>query len=276
MVTADVGTETYVGDTVRVGLYASERPSTGVGAVGAGIVFSIGAPSGSVEVWGSDAGDGVGTSFGVAQLALQRSVQLTLQRPVQLTLQRPVQLTLQRPVLLTLQRPVQLTLQRPVQLALQWYESLLRSMSWSNQGEKTDDEADDRRVIRPQQMQIFIKGMTGRTITLTVALDASIKAIKEMIWRTERTPISQQRLRYGGKQLEDGKGLGDYHILGESTLHLIARLCGGGPEPDGCADSSGKSLGDDKDAVKQNAVNNLRITRQRRLWSDVRQRLGKE
>mgnify|MGYP002054834220 FL=1 len=149
-------------------------------------------------------------------------------------------------------------------------------MSWSNQGEKTDDEADDRRVIRPQQMQIFIKGMTGRTITLTVALDASIKAIKEMIWRTERTPISHQRLRYGGKQLEDGKGLGDYHILGESTLHLIARLCGGGPVPDGCADSSGKSLGDDKDAVKQDAVNNLRITRQRRLGSDVRQRLGKE
>jgi hypothetical protein len=118
--------------------------------------------------------------------------------------------------------------------------------------------------------------MTGRTITLTVALDASIKAIKEMIWRTERTPISQQRLRYGGKQLEDGKGLGDYHILGESTLHLIARLCGGGPEPDGCADSSGKSLGDDKDAVQQDAVNNLRITRQRRQGSDVRHRLGKE
>ena len=149
-------------------------------------------------------------------------------------------------------------------------------MSWSNQGEKTDDEADDRRVIRPQQMQIFIKGMTGRTITLTVALDVSIKAIKEMIWRTERIYISQQRLRYGGKQLEDGKGLGDYHILGESTLHLIARLCGGGPEPDGCADSSEKSFGDDKDAVKQGAVNNLRITRQRRLGSDVRHRLGKE
>ena len=97
-----------------------------------------------------------------------------------------------------------------------------------------------------------------------------------MIWRTERTPISHQRLRYGGKQLEDGKGLGDYSILGESTLHLIAPLCGGGPVPDGCADSSGKSLDDDKDAVKQGAVNNLRITRQRRLGSDVRHRLGKE
>ena len=141
-------------------------------------------------------------------------------------------------------------------------------MSWSNQGEKTDDEADDRRVIRPQQMQIFIKGMTGRTITLTVASDASIKAIKEMIWRTERTPISQQRLRYGGKQLEDGKDLDDYRITKESTLHLIARLRGGGPEPE----SSEKSLSDDKDAVKQDAVNNLRITRQRRLGSDVRHR----
>ena len=74
VVIANDGTETYVGDTVRVGLYASERPSTGVGAVGAGIVFSIGTPSGSVEAWGSVAGDGVGTIFGVARLALQRSV----------------------------------------------------------------------------------------------------------------------------------------------------------------------------------------------------------
>jgi hypothetical protein len=115
-------------------------------------------------------------------------------------------------------------------------------------------------------MQVFIKGMTGRTITLTVALNASIEAIKEMIWRTERIPISQERLCYGGKQLEDGKGLDDYHILEKSPLHLIARLRGGGPEPEyGCADSSGKSLGDGKDAVKQDAVNNLRITRQRRL-----------
>ena len=102
-------------------------------------------------------------------------------------------------------------------------------MSWSNQGEKIDDEADDHRVIRPQQMQIFVKVMSGRTITLTVALDVSIEAIKEMIRRKERIPISQQRLRYGGKQLEDGKGLDDYRILKESTLHLIARLRGGGP-----------------------------------------------
>ena len=135
LVTSTVPGRDVVTEYVRMAMATNDR-----GAFGAGTVFSIGAPSGSVEVWDSDAGDGVGTSFGVAQLALQRSVQLTLQPLVQLTLQRSVQLTLQR----------------SAQLALQWYESLLRSMSWSNQGEKTDDEADDRRVIRPQQMQIFI------------------------------------------------------------------------------------------------------------------------
>ena len=144
---------------------------------------------------------------------------------------------------------------------------------------KIDDEADDRRVIRPQQMQIFIKGMTGRTITLTVALDASIEAIKKMIWRREQVPISQQRLRYGGKQLEDGKGLDDYHIREESTLHLMTRLRGGGPEPNyDRADSSGKSLGDDKTSVEQGAVKKLRSERQRRLaaGADIRHLLVKE
>ena len=60
---------------------------------------------------------------------------------------------------------------------------------------------------------------------------------------------------------------------------MMPRLRGGGPEPDyGCADSSEKSLGDGKDAVKQGAVNKLRIERQRRLVgkTDVRHHLGKE
>ena len=155
-------------------------------------------------------------------------------------------------------------------------------MSWSNQGGKIDDEANDHRVIRPQQpqqMQIFVKVMSGRTITLTVALDVSIGAIKEMIRRKERIPISQQRLRYGGKQLEDGKDLDDYRITKESTLHLIARLRGGGP----VLESSGKSLSDDKDAVKQDAmlklrtdaVIGLRNERQRRV-TDLRQRWAEE
>ena len=60
----------------------------------------------------------------------------------------------------------------------QWYKLSLRSMLWSSRGEETDDASDNR---SQQGMQIFIKGMTGRTITLTVASDASIEAIKKMI-----------------------------------------------------------------------------------------------
>ena len=149
-------------------------------------------------------------------------------------------------------------------------------MLWSSRGEETDDVSGDR---SQQGMQIFIKGMTGRTITLTVASDVSIEAIKERIWRREKVPISQQRLRYGGKQLEDGKGLDDYHIREESTLHLMTRLRGGGPEPNyGRANSSGKSLGDDKKSVEQGAVKELRSERQRRLvaGADIRHVLGKE
>ena len=88
-------------------------------------------------------------------------------------------------------------------------------MSWSNQGEETKDCG----VIRSQHgMQIFVKGMTGRTITLTVAWDVSVEAIKDMIWDSEQVLPSQQRLLYGGKQLEGGKDLGDYSVLGESTV----------------------------------------------------------
>ena len=123
----------------------------------------------------------------------------------------------------------------------QWCHLSLRSMSWSNQGEETKDCG----VIRSQHgMQIFVKGMTGRTITLTVAWDVSVETIKKTILRIEGVPISHQRLLYGGKQLEDDKGLDNYYIFEGSTLHLMPRLLGGGPEPGyGCADPSEKSLG---------------------------------
>eukprot|EP00667_Euglena_gracilis_P028253 EG_transcript_35776 len=79
-------------------------------------------------------------------------------------------------------------------------------------------------------MQIFVRTVAGGTITLEVDPADTVGAVKAQMQGkagVPRTAVEEQRLIYGGKQLDDALALADYAVPKEATLHLLLRLRGG-------------------------------------------------
>ena len=76
-------------------------------------------------------------------------------------------------------------------------------------------------------MQVFVKTITGRNMTLEVDSNTSIQEVKGKIQQKEGIPVNSQRLIFAGKHLHDDKVLSDYNIQKDCTIHLVLRLEGG-------------------------------------------------
>lgn len=73
-------------------------------------------------------------------------------------------------------------------------------------------------------MQIIVKTLVGKSIAIDVEAADNIASVKAKIAEKEGVPADQQRLIFGGKQLEDNMTLQEYNIADNSVLHMVLRL----------------------------------------------------
>ena len=88
-------------------------------------------------------------------------------------------------------------------------------------------EKDEDKDEEIKSFQIFVNNLRGRNIKIGVNLDDDTLDLKEKIQEKEGIPPQEQRLIFGGKQLEDGYNLYEYKLTKACTVQMVARMNGG-------------------------------------------------
>lgn len=78
----------------------------------------------------------------------------------------------------------------------------------------------------PHRYQIWVKTLTGKTITFDVRWLDTVLSLKEKIQDKEGVRPEDQRIIFAGRQLQDKWLLGNCDVQKDSTLQFLMRLCG--------------------------------------------------
>ncbi|XP_076585891.1 ubiquitin-like protein ISG15 [Chaetodon auriga] len=82
-------------------------------------------------------------------------------------------------------------------------------------------------ITQPATMQVFLKNEKGHLTTYDIKPDETVSGLKRRVECREGVAVSQQRLVYQSKEMEDGRLLSDYEVAPLSTINLLLRLRGG-------------------------------------------------
>ena len=75
-------------------------------------------------------------------------------------------------------------------------------------------------------MKIFLKTLTGKTVTIEANPEDIVNNLKQTIYQTEMIPPKEQHIIFNGKELRGNITLKDYGIKEYSTVHLVLKLRG--------------------------------------------------
>jgi ubiquitin len=78
-----------------------------------------------------------------------------------------------------------------------------------------------------QPLQVFVKTVTGKTMTVDVQPTDTVDTVRQAIQTKEGIPSNHQRLIFNGRQLKQEETIAESGLQNHSQVHMVLRLLGG-------------------------------------------------